>query len=100
MYSHFTCQYCDYEAPKLSELDSLFKHTQSQLAELESHLKEEHGDRVKLGSCDQCHFTADHKATFETHMKSVHDIKCDLCSYVGKTTKHLRIHIHFTHKGT
>ena len=94
------CPYCKYEAPGLYELESSFKHTQSQMAELESHLNQEHEDQVKLSTCDQCNFSAYHKPNFDLHTKSMHDIKCEQCSYVGKTPKHIRIHIHLNHKRT
>ena len=91
------CQYCDFEVPKLLNLKTKFKHAQVQLATLETHLKVEHNDVAIIGSCAKCKFTAYNKTTMSVHIKSMHDLQCELCSYEGKSPKHLRVHINNAH---
>ena len=89
------CQHCDFEPPNLSDLETKFKHQDSQLAVLEAHLKEEH--KAELGNCDDCQFSAYHEATLDFHKKTMHNLKCDLCNYEGASTKHIRTHIDKAH---
>ena len=91
------CQYCDYEAPKLLELDTSFKHANTQLAVLEAHLKDVHMDIVKPSCCNKCQFIGYHGPTLTIHMKSLHELKCELCNYESESMKGLRIHIDTAH---
>ena len=79
------CQNCDFEAIKL--------------AQIETHMRDSHGDGAKEISCGKCDFSAFHAPTVASHIKSVHDLdlKCQLCSYEGSTTKGLRCHIEVAH---
>ena len=91
------CQHCDFEAPSLRDLESKFKHADTQLAVLEFHIKEKHKHMALLGKCDECQFSAYHEATLDCHKKSMHKLKCDLCKYEGASTKHIRTHIDKAH---
>ena len=91
------CKFCDYEAPAISELETSFKHANAQLDALEAHIKDVHVDIAKPGVCNQCQFTTYHGPTLTSHMKSLHNLKCQLCGFESKTTKGLRIHIDTAH---
>ena len=91
------CHYCDFEAPKLNVANCNFKQCNGQLTTLETHLKEEHKYVSNIGSCLKCQFTAYHEKTLSAHIKSMHDLKCQLCSYEGKSLVGLRMHISNAH---
>ena len=77
------CQECNFEA--------------RQLHELESHLQESHCDKVQLKSCDKCKFSAYHDPTMKFHVGSMHDVKCELCSYITPSPSLLKRHISTKH---
>ena len=90
------CQYCDFEAPKLSELTS-FKHANEQLTMMEDHLMDVHLDTAKLRCCDKCQFATYHGPSLLAHQQSLHELKCELCNYEAETKKGLRIHTNISH---
>ena len=75
----------------------LCKFETDKLEILETHLQESHKDDVTSVSCEKCQFSAFHRPTMAVHMNTMHDVKCELCSYVGATMTRLKAHISLAH---
>ena len=91
------CKYCSYEVPTVFELETSFKHTNTQLEVLEAHIKDLHGDIAKPLLCSKCQFTTFHEPALTIHLKSLHETKCQLCGFESATMKGLRLHIDTAH---
>ena len=77
------CQHCEFEAGELSKL--------------ETHLQKSHRDEAQTMSCDKCKFSAYHGPTMEFHVNSMHNAKCELCSFRVGSSIGLKAHISKKH---
>ena len=91
------CQYCNYKEEHFSQSENKFKHPNAQLADLETHIKEQHKGESKLHFCPKCKFSTYHEPSLNVHLKALHDFKCRLCNYEGVSSKLLKGHITKVH---